>query len=141
MRSYRIGDLPDVQISNKDIIDPLKVLCELNEEICSEIFIAITKSIYLESSQADGKNLKIHEFIDKILRETKILNYQIVQCIHTFILNIMKKSEDYFPDLNLIASSGLYSKNIQSAILIFEEYLINQENSKGNEGVDDVMLK
>ncbi len=38
LKKYIIGDFPDIQIINKDILDPLISVYNNNEEISSELF-------------------------------------------------------------------------------------------------------
>jgi DNA-dependent protein kinase catalytic subunit len=129
MRNYRIGDLPDIQIFNKDIIDPLTMLCDTNLEISSEIFLEIMTSLYKESLNS-GRQFEIHNQIEKILKNYKIANYLIISCIHRFIAKIMSISDEYIPDLAIIKKSGLFTKNYHSTILILEESIINSSSTE-----------
>ena len=41
LRRYREGDLPDIQIRNRDILDPLMAVCNNNSEISGELILEI----------------------------------------------------------------------------------------------------
>ena len=50
MRTYRIGELPDIQISHADVIRPLRNLCYRDETF------ARTLTVELVSSLAEGSD-------------------------------------------------------------------------------------
>jgi len=134
LRNYRIGDLPDIQITNQDIIDPLIILSDNNIEISAELFIEISKNIYEESLQSQ-KNLHIEKLIEQILEKKNIQNYFIVSCLHRLLNFMMQKNPNNFlVNLSLVKKTGLFTKNFDSAILLLEEYLancqINEENGQ-----------
>lgn len=41
VRKYREGELPDIRIKHKDIVDPLIVLCFEDEELAGRVFTAL----------------------------------------------------------------------------------------------------
>jgi hypothetical protein len=127
MRQYRSGDLPDILIYNKDIIDPLILLCDFNLDISSELFLEIMNSVYIESLSSN-KQERLYKLIEKLLKDFKISNFLIISCLQRFMLNMMTVSDDYIPDLYLIKKTGLFTKNYHSSILLFEEYILNHSN-------------
>ena len=71
MRKYRIGDIPDIQINNSEIILPLLSLAEFNMEISTEVFLDIVESIYIDSCNIN-KNFEIHDKIILLMKNVKI---------------------------------------------------------------------
>ena len=130
LRKYRIGDLPDIQIKNKDILDPLISVCNNNEEISSELFLEIMISIYKESLQL-SKNKEMEKSFENILKNNRLKNYLVVSSLHRVILSFMEINNNYIPNLDIIKETGLYSKNYHSSILIFEKCIENV-----NKGID-----
>ena len=124
MRKYRIGDIPDIQINNSEIILPLLSLAEFNMEISTEVFLDIVESIYIDSCNIN-KNFEIHDKIILLMKNVKISHYQIVSCLHRLIIKIMGRTDEFIPEFNVIKNSGILSKNYFSSILILEEFIIN----------------
>ena len=133
LRRYREGDLPDIQIRNKDILDPLMAVCNNNSEISGELILEIIISIYKEAIYQD-KNKELENIIEEILKKNIIRNYLTISSIHRLIITFMKINSDYIPSLEVIKLSGLVSKNYHSSILIFEACV---ENLKSGAFLDD----
>ena len=49
LRKYKVGELPDIQITTKDIIDPMMFLSNNDYEFASELFIMIFTKICITS--------------------------------------------------------------------------------------------
>ena len=124
LRRYREGDLPDIQIRNRDILDPLMAVCNNNSEISGELILEIIISIYKEAIYQD-KNKQLENIIEDILKKNIIKNYLTISSIHRLIITFMKINNDYVPNLEVIKLSGLVSKNYHSSILIFETCIEN----------------
>ena len=133
LRRYREGDLPDIQIRNKDILDPLMAVCNNNSEISCELILEIIISIYKEAIYQD-KNKELENIIEDILKKNIIKNYLTISSIHRLIITFMKINNEYIPNLEIIKLSGLVSKNYHSSILIFEACI---ENLKSGAIMDD----
>ena len=128
VRHYRIGDLPDIQIKNRDILEPLAAVCNDNEEISCELFLEIITSVYKEAME-NGENEKMEKSIENMLKNYNIDNYIVINCLHRVILDFMRNNIDYIPDLEVIKKTGVVSKNYHTAILIFEEFISNSKSS------------
>ena len=138
LRRYREGDLPDIQIRNRDILDPLMAVCNNNSEISGELILEIIISIYKEAIYQD-KNKLLENIIEDILKKNIIKNYLTISSIHRLIITFMKINNEYIPNLEVIKLSGLVSKNYHSSILIFETCIenmklgaISEENEEEN---------
>lgn len=46
IRSYRVGDLPDIQINHKDVLMPLMALVRRDSTIASEVFVELFIQVY-----------------------------------------------------------------------------------------------
>ena len=133
LRRYREGDLPDIQIRNRDILDPLMAVCNNNSEISCELILEIIISIYKEAIY-QNKNKELENIIEDILKKNKIKNYLTINSIHRLIITFMKINNEYIPNLEVIKLSGLIGKNYYSSILIFEACI---ENLKIGANLDD----
>ena len=126
LRRYREGDLPDIQIRNRDILDPLMAVCNNNSEISCELILEIIISIYKEAIY-QNKNKELENVIEDILKKNIIKNYLTISSIHRLIITFMKINNEYIPNLEAIKLSGLVSKNYHSSILIFETCIENMK--------------
>ena len=54
VRSYRTGDLPDIMIKLKDILDPLIEICFEDEETAGVLF-----TILFEELQEENQNIDV----------------------------------------------------------------------------------
>ena len=59
MRTYRVGDLPDIQISNNDILKPLKALCYRDNLIAQIILSSLVTSLLKNAEQQEASDLLI----------------------------------------------------------------------------------
>lgn len=58
IRKYRIGELPDIQITTKDIVDPMLYLASHDSEFASELFIVTLVKIIFYSSKEKKEAFK-----------------------------------------------------------------------------------
>ena len=49
LRTYRVGEIPDIQIDYKDLILPLMVLVQKDSTIATEILVELFAEIYKKS--------------------------------------------------------------------------------------------
>ena len=101
LRRYREGDLPDIQIRNRDILDPLMAVCNNNSEISCELILEIIISIYKEAIY-QNKNKELENIIEEILKKNLIKNYLTISSIHRLIITFMKINNEYIPNLEII---------------------------------------
>ena len=47
-RQYRIGELPDIQIDFKDMLNPLMAVVRADSTLATEIMVEVFSSIYSE---------------------------------------------------------------------------------------------
>lgn len=78
LRSYRSGDLPDIQITFADVIKPLKALCSRDNIIARQVVTSIVTSVIQDSdSEATTKQLK-REWINILCKTRNINNKNVV---------------------------------------------------------------
>jgi DNA-dependent protein kinase catalytic subunit len=53
VRKYRLGELPDIRIFYKDIIDPLIAMSFENEDIAGELFNLLFYELFKEEERQD----------------------------------------------------------------------------------------
>jgi DNA-dependent protein kinase catalytic subunit len=53
LRTYRMGDIPDIQIDFKDIILPLMVLVQKDSTIATEVLVELFTEIYKQIKVAE----------------------------------------------------------------------------------------
>ena len=56
-RSYRKGDLPDIQINHKDVLMPLMALVRRDSTIATEVFVELFIQIYNTTLSEESKTL------------------------------------------------------------------------------------
>ena len=78
-RNYRIGDLPDVQITNKDILVPLKALCYRDNTIAQILLTSIVTGLLEKSDHQKSSNVLI-KFIQYI-NQFKFTNKYLASAI------------------------------------------------------------
>lgn len=71
-RKYRTGELPDIQIKLKEVIEPLQSLVKFDANFARIVFPILFKSIYEAISPAEQENLKpdIQINLEKLLEST-----------------------------------------------------------------------
>jgi len=55
-RKYRIGDFPDIEISNASFIVPLQQLIKLDRLICKDVTVSLLYSLIKEMTERDKSN-------------------------------------------------------------------------------------
>ena len=58
MRTYRTGELPDIQISHADVIRPLRNLCYRDETFARILTVDLVSSLAKESGPTVAANLR-----------------------------------------------------------------------------------
>ncbi|XP_028047125.1 DNA-dependent protein kinase catalytic subunit isoform X2 [Monomorium pharaonis] len=72
-RDYRIGDFPDIEISNASLIVPLQQLIKLDRLICKDVTVALFYSLIketIEREKSDDFRLTIVENLKQILHKS-----------------------------------------------------------------------
>lgn len=54
-RKYRVGELPDIQISYKDLLLPLMALIKNDQTIATEIFVEVFSELYKNQTEKESR--------------------------------------------------------------------------------------
>ncbi|KAL1271164.1 hypothetical protein QQF64_030180, partial [Cirrhinus molitorella] len=127
-RSYRVGDLPDIQIQNSSLIAPLQALAQRDATLAKQLFSSLFTGVLVEMERS------------KTSKDTTGILKDLVQTLNTFL----NKSTVYFPpfiscvqDMSyhhkallgvapaLVSSSCLASLQQPMGILLLEESLLH----------------
>jgi len=131
-RKYRIGELPDIEISYKDVIDPLVQLAQEDSEISAELFISIFCDLY-KGEEKTEVGISYLKGIKNILNTTQQFTYNIISTLHRAYLEIVKRDSGVQIDAAVVAESGLRSYSYHTTVLLLEELLIAGNDAAGPE--------
>ncbi|XP_008199943.2 DNA-dependent protein kinase catalytic subunit [Tribolium castaneum] len=143
-RSYRKGDLPDVQITLQAVLEPLQILALRDREISKILYEKFLKSI-LEKRKSDANFIQeISVGIQTIFNNSSEFSRNLFRAL--FDALIFSKSSIVFPP-ELIVSVSQSSGLRGLGALLLEEYLIScdvteveAKKSRGNQLSQDTNL-
>ena len=76
-RNYRIGELPDVEITSADVLNPLRFLCYLDNEVAEMLGMMILKGIIInEENHFELENLIMSQVVKK-----ELMNKHLGRCL------------------------------------------------------------
>jgi DNA-dependent protein kinase catalytic subunit len=132
LRNYKEGELPDIQIKYKEIIQPLQALAIADTDISKNLFIMILESIWskkdeiMNDKECNQFTEKVEKCINNILQNTINYDFSFITAILTFCLK-----ENIYIDTNILKTIGMNSNNQSLAILLIENIHLNhQEKSQ-----------
>jgi len=130
LRKYRIGDLPDIQISFADLISPIMKLSQINSDFAKTCFVLIFGGIYDQTQEL----MQDAEFLENI---SKLLSHIFQNCdaeSSSFMSAIIQVCLN-LPEGNTIDVSNL--SNIcrkceiePLGILLLEKYITSLESNE-----------
>ncbi|KAL4502183.1 hypothetical protein ABPG72_000418 [Tetrahymena utriculariae] len=138
IRKYKIGELPDIGILYKDIIDPLMALSFIDEALAGQLFQLLLHSMFMKEESADRQQ-KLKDILSNILAKSIVHDFNFVSTIHKTMIMLTKEGELF--DSNIIKQSGLLSHSYYTSILLLEESLfslfhrIDQNDQSGDKDV------
>ncbi|OMJ94285.1 hypothetical protein SteCoe_2629 [Stentor coeruleus] len=138
-RSYRIGELPDIEIRTSDILKPLANLILLDCEIASSIWVTICTALFTQFD--DDAKRKTIQGLNRILEISENYNSDVISCIHKTARELVSKNAKFSKEINakFVAISGIRSMCYQSAIILLQECLLrydNKEPFKAQSGIE-----
>lgn len=124
LRTYRSGDLPDIQISLNDLISPLLNLILLDCEIASHIWVSLCPKLFLQLDNESRK--KIIKAINRVFEISQNCTPDVISCMHRTIRELVIISSNFAKEISPkhIYSSGVKSMCYQSAIMLLQECLL-----------------
>eukprot|EP00939_MAST-03C_sp_MAST-3C-sp1_P003097 g3097.t1 len=120
-RSYRRGELPDIQIKWKDVLDPLRGLCALNTDVASVLLVSTTREVF-ETCQ-DARILLQAAVSNIIVRTTG------APAILTLAQNLCDVSRNHDVDVNVVVQKSTMSASYHSCALLLENQLLRETKS------------
>lgn len=146
LRRYRLGELPDIEISYKDVIDPLLQLTMQDATLAGEVLISVSICLYKNEENPEMKEI-LKRSLQEILQASSKHEFAFTSCLHRLLLEISRHDGSII-DPKIIADTGLKSLSYHTAALLVEESLINSEQQeeaqrnkrmkRGNSRVRDV---
>eukprot|EP00124_Ichthyophonus_hoferi_P004459 Ihof_evm1s494 gene=Ihof_evmTU1s494 len=134
-RAYRIGELPDIQIKHRDILVPLKTVCQKDGNLARQLLAAFfrpsTSDLSQEESGYTPENTSIIETsIKTILVQSTQLCPPFIGCM----LQICYDNNEITLPPEIVADISIRSYNHQLGIIILEKQICNspikERNSK-----------
>lgn len=96
MRKYRIGELPDIQISYSDVIRPLRNLCYFDEQFSRILTVELITSL---ASTASVENLRVlRSSLVRIINNFDLADRMLVATVLEALTPIMDLQESLSPD-------------------------------------------
>lgn len=120
IRKYRSGELPDIEIKNSDILDPLTIIASKDPKMAQEILVATFVDIYNVLEPSDRK--KSLQSLLKIIKSSK-KDYQVINTIQSIIYSLSLKADDLTIDPSIITKTATGSLSYGGAALLIEEIL------------------
>ena len=127
LRTYRTGELPDIQIKMSDILGPLSNLILLDCEIASHVWVSLCPKLFTQLDFESRK--KIIKAINRVFQLSSACNPDVISCMHRTVRELVCLCGDFAKDINPkhIYSSGVKSMCYQSAIMLLQECLLKFE--------------
>ncbi|RLN87911.1 hypothetical protein BBJ28_00013134 [Nothophytophthora sp. Chile5] len=127
-RKYRMGEFPDIQITQRDIVEPIMALCETHPQTSSIVFAALFSSIVASKAfEQSSDSSALAKSIERSLLLSKTSSVY-VGCVELAFLASLVNNEKLFGKLvvppNTIGVAGLASGNNHASQLLLEEFLI-----------------
>ena len=143
-REYRIGELPDIEIMHKDIIEPLRLLCQKDPSIASEIFVSLFIGIYFAETVEDVQSqLRKHlgELLDLQSNQSGVSSYQTVYTLHQAFIKLIKEGVEVNINKAKFGSAEQNALSFQTSILAIEHAIIalHQRGKAGKAGLGKIV--
>jgi len=87
VRRYKIGDLPDIKIKYRDIIDPLIALAFHDEEIASELLNVVIFEIYKDEESEDNRQ-QLRSSLARLLDGSVHCSYGFIQAVQRLMIKL-----------------------------------------------------
>ena len=88
-RKYRVGELPDIQISYRDLLLPLMAIIKNDVTIATEIFVEIFSKHYNTILDKTIRN-KLTDRIKSLLENSLQYDYGCINCMHRIAMELLK---------------------------------------------------
>jgi hypothetical protein len=119
LRAYKIGELPNIEISPQHMLEPLIFLSGKDHELASELFLQLTSRI-CEFSLKNCEMVK--DSLVEFLLNSSQLNFNFVSTLQKCLIRICQK-HGKFLDISL-KEVAMQSNTLHYAVLFTEENII-----------------
>lgn len=128
MRKYRTGDLPDIEITVKDLVLPLVTLCRLDSEVAGHVWTMLCGGLCNAGVNDDSKH-RIVRGLGRVMESSEKYEPSVISCIHRTLREIVSHNGDLVQELNSrsISNSGIKGFCYQSAIMLLQECILRNE--------------
>ncbi|KAE9245460.1 DNA-dependent protein kinase catalytic subunit [Phytophthora fragariae] len=138
-RKYRVGEFPDIQISQQDIVDPILALCEVHVETSTLVFGALFSSIVATPQfEQSGNTPELAERLERTLTLSQTSPVYVGCVTSAYFASIVRNPslcESLVVPATTIGEAGLSSGKHHLSELALEEKLIYSIQHKGlNQG-------
>ena len=116
-RKYRKGEIPDIQITLKDLVEPLLALCALDAPFSTAILIAVVRALY---TRLDKQSLELLNRYYQSLLEGTCTHPSFIACVQRLIHGTLGLGGEMQVSSSSLAKAGLASHNHASSILLLE---------------------
>lgn len=138
LRSYRVGDLPDVQIKRRDILEPLAALAQRDQQMARLAFVEVFRAIVAPAVagndedarrrlEAEKEHLREEaaRAIESILAAARSCGTAFVGALHDALRAVVASSPHAPPRASpaVIGASAMRSGAIHTGVLLIEEML------------------
>ena len=124
-REYRVGELPDIEILYKDIIEPLRILALKDASIASELFVSLFAGVYFTEGSEDIRAQLCH-YLGELIQQQKrhSASYQTVYTLHQVFIRLVKEGVDVPLAEAQFSSSEQNALSFQTSILAIEHAIL-----------------
>ncbi|KAJ3092198.1 hypothetical protein HK102_009852 [Quaeritorhiza haematococci] len=125
-RTYRAGELPDIEIKYREIIDPLQALSQrdvdISRQVFGSLFVAILKgvehSVDMTDEMAETYRENMKSNVNKILQTSTSLTTPFINCI---LRSIFELPQELYCPPPLISRVSINSSNFHIGVLLLEK--------------------
>ncbi|CAD8069351.1 unnamed protein product [Paramecium sonneborni] len=128
VRQYREGDLPDIKIKHKDIIDPLIVLCFEDEELAGRVFTALFQELYDKNTSAET----LYEVLLGLLQRSQCKTFIFISTVLRTLHQVLCKSGILLPENKIVKKIGLESLAYYQSMILTEECILRLQEDNEN---------
>ena len=109
MRDYQVGDIPNIQIDYKELLEPLMMIVAEDSPLAIEIMVELFQEIYKLCLDQEER-LKMGRSVSQILENSKIFDYSTINCLQRIGIEMLK-IDGFIIDPELILKTGEASMN------------------------------
>ncbi|CAH0476370.1 unnamed protein product [Peronospora belbahrii] len=127
-RTYRVGEFPDIQITQRDLVDPIMALCEFHAETSSLMFGAMFSTIVTSPEfEKSGNSSELADRLERTLTLSKASSVYVSCVVSAYLAGIVSRPRlcKMLPISPIvIGEAGLSSEKYYLGELVLEEQLI-----------------